>query len=393
MVTVLANPRASSGPEGACRWGLDGHGVHVAELATELGRQGHQVTIYARRQDPDEHDLLRLAPGVLVEEFTAGPVAPLPWQDVLLHVTVLGEQLARRWRQKRPEIIHAHSWMSSLASLVAEQGLRIPLVHTPHGPALLQRRDGEQAAAVLRRIRLERAIGRTVPATITTWTGQEDELIRLGVPRHRIDVAPGGVDTRAFSPHGGSYPRGERPRLLLLSRRAEQHGAVTAIQALTRIPGAELIIAGGPGTPDTDPQAHRLHLLAKQEAVADRVFFLGPIQRDRVPELMRSADLLLTLPRYTGFGRVPVEAMACGIPVIATGVGGHLDTVLDTVTGVHVLPDRPQEVARQIRGLLADPTRRLALGIAGADRARSRYAWTRIARQITTVYDRATQNP
>ncbi|MEV0406527.1 glycosyltransferase [Actinoallomurus sp. NPDC050550] len=214
------------------------------------------------------------------------------------------------------------------------QGLRIPLVNTPHGPGLLQRRDGEQAAAVLQRTRLERVIGRTVPATITTWTGQKDELIRLGVPRHRIDVTPGGVDTHAFSPHGGSYPRGERPRLLLLSRRAEQHGAVTAIQALTRIPGAELIIAGGPGTPDTDPQAHRLHLLAKQEAVADRVFFLGPIQRDRVPELMRSADLPL-----------------------------------------------------------ADPIRRLALGIAGADRARSRYAWTRIARQITTVYDRATQNP
>jgi glycosyltransferase involved in cell wall biosynthesis len=85
---------------------------------------------------------------------------------------------------------------------------------------------------------------------------------------------------------------------------------------------------------------------------------------------------------------VPLEAMACGVPVIATAVGGHLDTVVDRVTGVHVRPRRPAEAARRIRELLADPVRREAFGIAAADRARSRFSWERIARETARIYER-----
>lgn len=122
--------------------------------------------------------------------------------------------------------------------------------------------------------------------------------------------------------------------------------------------------------------------------VADRVTFLGRVPRKNVPQLLRSADLVLTLPWYEPFGMVPLEAMACGVPVVATEVGGHRDSLIDNVTGVHVAAGRPAELARRVRLLLADPTRRHAMGIAGADRARSRYAWERVARETASVYGR-----
>jgi glycosyltransferase involved in cell wall biosynthesis len=84
---------------------------------------------------------------------------------------------------------------------------------------------------------------------------------------------------------------------------------------------------------------------------------------------------------------VPLEAMACGVPVIATAVGGLTDTVVDGVTGVLVPPDRPDRLAHAINRLLADPLQCDAYGIAGADRASSRYSWTRVAADTLRIYE------
>jgi len=95
---------------------------------------------------------------------------------------------------------------------------------------------------------------------------------------------------------------------------------------------------------------------------------------------------VVNVPWYEPFGIVPLEAMACGVPVVASAVGGLVDTVVDGVTGVHVPPRRPGLVTAAVAGLLADPERRAALGAAGARRARRRYGWDRIARNTLEVY-------
>jgi uncharacterized membrane protein YagU involved in acid resistance len=83
---------------------------------------------------------------------------------------------------------------------------------------------------------------------------------------------------------------------------------------------------------------------------------------------------------------VPLEAMACGLPVVASAVGGLVDTVVDGVTGVHVPPRRPGRLAAAVAGLLAEPERRATLGATGAHRARRRYGWDRIAGSTLEVY-------
>jgi glycosyltransferase involved in cell wall biosynthesis len=116
------------------------------------------------------------------------------------------------------------------------------------------------------------------------------------------------------------------------------------------------------------------------------VGFLGRLGRADLPPLFRSADVVCCVPWYETFGIVPVEAMACGVPVVASAVGGLIDTVVDGRTGVHVPARRPDLLARALEELLADPARRAALGRAGAARARARYAWDRIARLTLEVY-------
>jgi glycosyltransferase involved in cell wall biosynthesis len=130
-------------------------------------------------------------------------------------------------------------------------------------------------------------------------------------------------------------------------------------------------------------------MLAQEIGVGDRVAFLGRIPHNAMPKLMRSADLVLSLPRTVPNGMVALEAMACGVPVIASAAGAHLDSVVDGVTGFLINPGHPADLARRARELLADPTLRTAVGYAGADRARSRYSLERIGRELVRVYEDA----
>jgi glycosyltransferase involved in cell wall biosynthesis len=109
--------------------------------------------------------------------------------------------------------------------------------------------------------------------------------------------------------------------------------------------------------------------------------------RTDVPALLRSADAVVCVPWYEPFGIVPLEAMACGRPVVASAVGGIQDTVVDQVTGLLVPPRRPDALAAALRDLLASPTMGAAYGIAGRDRVLARYDWERVAAATVQVYD------
>ena len=120
--------------------------------------------------------------------------------------------------------------------------------------------------------------------------------------------------------------------------------------------------------------------------VADRVRFLGPVARSEMPALLRSADAVVCAPWYEPFGIVALEAMACGRAVVATAVGGMQDTVVHGVTGLHVPPRRADLLGAALRGLVANPTRPFAFGVAGRDRVLARYTWERVAAATEDVY-------
>jgi glycosyltransferase involved in cell wall biosynthesis len=101
---------------------------------------------------------------------------------------------------------------------------------------------------------------------------------------------------------------------------------------------------------------------------------------------MRAADVVVAVPWYEPFGIVPVEAMACGRPVVGSAVGGLLDTIVPGVTGELVPPRRPDLLAPVLRELLADSARREAYGKAGRQRAVHEYQWSRIAAATERVY-------
>ncbi|MBB3732449.1 glycosyltransferase [Nonomuraea dietziae] len=354
--------------------------THILAVARELGRE-HRVTIYSRRDGADLKARTKLSQGVTVETIDAGPAEDLSADQVAPFLPDVGAYLMSRWQQDRPDVIHAHSWTGGLAAVAGAKGLGVPVIQTFHHSF-----GTVQSAKTLK---LEQVLGRRADAVVAGCGDEESELIRMGVPRNHIAVVPYGVDVERFRRQGAAAARGTRKRLLHVGPLSVDRGAPTVVRALAAVPDAELVVAGGPpadGLSD-DRDARRLLNLAEQAGVADRITVLGQVPKASVAKLMRSADLVMSLPREAPAGTVALEAMACGVPVIASAVGAHLDSVVDGVTGLLVPPDRPAQTARLVRELLADPTRRTAIGYAGADRARSRYSWERVSQELLRVYE------
>jgi glycosyltransferase involved in cell wall biosynthesis len=386
LVSEHASPLAALG-------GVDagGQNVHVAALSEALARAGHEVTVYTRRDDATLPERVIAAPGVTVEHVPAGPAAPVAKDHLLQYMPEFGAYLAQAWENTPPDIAHAHFWMSGLATLAAASHARIPTVQTFHALGVVKRRFlGAEDTSPPVRIRAERTISQTVSHTIATCSDEAFELSRIGARRDHITVVPCGVDLDHFTTDGPSTPRGERRRLVAVGRLVPRKGFDTVIEALKALPGTELLIAGGPPADrlDSDREAARLRACAHRHGVDDRVTLLGGVSRAEMPALLRSADAVVCTPWYEPFGIVPLEAMACGVPVVASAVGGLTDTVVDGVTGRLVPPRRPDALAAVLRSLLTDPTDRAALGTAGADRARCRYSWSRIAADTARCYER-----
>ncbi|MCG5431679.1 glycosyltransferase [Mycobacterium sp. MYCO198283] len=386
MVSEHASPLAALG-------GVDagGQNVHVAELSAALARRGHRVTVYTRRDDPALPDQVDTGAGYSVVHVPAGPPTVLPKDDLLAHMPAFGAHLDTLWAAERPDVSHAHFWMSGLATQYASQRRGIPMVQTFHALGVVKKRhQGAQDTSPSDRLRLEAELARTADWVAATCTDEVFELVRLGRARSKVSVVPCGVDTNRFTPDGPRAARSHRPRIVSVGRLVPRKGFDILIRAMATVPDAELMIVGGPAPRQlfSDSEARRLCKLAANVGVADRVKLTGSVSRADMPALLRSADLVACTPWYEPFGIVPLEAMACGVPVLAAAVGGLLDTVVDGATGVLVPPRDHRAVAKAAASLLGDPDRLAQWGAAGRRRAVSRYTWDRIAADTLRAYQR-----
>jgi glycosyltransferase involved in cell wall biosynthesis len=367
----------------------------VLELGRSLAGNGHQVTVYAGRHKsslPEQADLMR---GVAVEYI--GPMDSADSRDdaeLLAQVPAFARPLHERWSEDRPDVVHAVRWTSGLAALAAARDLRVPIVQSFDSLGVAERRHHRSAPldAGVERMRLEPAIGRSANAVVAGSSDEESDLTRLGVPRRSIKVIPCGVDTDEFTPEGPAYKGNDRYRLVTVAGGLGELDALgTLLRAVAKVPNAELVIAGGPKREalHDDLSYRRLAKLADSLDLNGRVFFAGEVGRADLPPLLRSARLCVNVGEYEPSAMASIQSMACGTPVIASAVGGHIDAVVDGTTGILVPPGHPALLAQRIRQLLSHPMLLEAFSVAAVDRARSRYSLDRIAHETLAVYGKA----
>ena len=391
LISEHASPLAVIG-------GVDsgGQNVHVAELAAGLVRQGHDVVVYTRRDSPDLRQRVTTGAGYEVVHVPAGPPSPLPKDELWAHMPEFAQQLWRRLHADLPDLVHAHFWMSAWAAIEVAEPLQLPVLVTFHALGSVKRRhQGPSDTSPPERIAIEALIGRTCDHIIATCRDEVGELARMGVGDDRTSVVPCGVDVEHFTPGSAGdmeweLARGAPFRMVSAGRLVPRKGVGSVVEAMSELPDVELVIAGGDGSADaaSNSERDRLDMLARQHGGADRVRFVGRMSRGQMADLLRSADVVVCTPWYEPFGIVPLEAMACGIPVVGSAVGGLLDSVADGRTGILVPPRDPVAIARAVRSLLDSPEQRAAFGRAGRERALAHYTWDRVAASTAEVYTR-----
>jgi len=349
--------------------------------------------LYTRRDNASCPRTAILGNGAVAEHITAGPTRPLVAEHSAKYLPEFAGELARHWRVRQPDVVHAFSWTAGLAALGATRDLDLPVVQTFESLGSAERRHLAGAEVAASRVKLEATIGRAVAAVLARSGAEAAELARLAVPKSAVRIVPCGIDTELFTPDGARAERESRPVLIAFAVGGATRGLESVVRAIAQLPGTELVIVGGPDArhmPRTGP-FRELAQLAAAVGARGRVTFAGEVEHAALPALLRSADLMISASPYEPEGTAAIQAMACGTPVVVSAVGAHLDAIVDGITGLLVAPEHPAMLAHRVRMLLSRPALLQAYGIAAADRARSRYSQARIGQETAAAYERCLQ--
>jgi hypothetical protein len=391
-----------------------GQNVYVDEVARGLGRLGCRVDVFTRREAADAPLVVPWAEGVRVVNLPAGPPRVLPKDDLWPHVPAFRDALSvfAGRESARYDLLHGNFWMSGWAACEIGAATAAPVVQIFHATGKTKLR--EQGAADTSpgdRIAVELEVVRRADTLIAQCPAEEQELIDdYAAPPAKVAVIPSAVDTERFRPEDHTEARRllglppDEPIVVYVGRmlpRKDVRNVVRALAELKRqlVPGERLplllLVGGDTNEPDeaTTPEIGALRRLAADLGVADRVRFLGRRQPDELRWCYAAGDVAVTTPWYEPFGLTPLEAMACGRPVVGSAVGGITFTIADGETGLLVPPRDPAALAANLRLLLADSALRQRMGRAARSRVEHLFTWNIVADRTAVLYERVLNRP
>jgi hypothetical protein len=392
----------------ACIGSVDsgGQNVYVAQLAKHLARLGYLVDVFTRRDDESQEQVTEWIPNVRVIHVPAGPARFVPKEAMLPYIEQFGRFMIRfARRQKVPyDLVHANFFMSGMVAQQIKKMLGIPFVMTFHALGKVRRLSQGQADAFPDiRFAIEEQLMQDADRIVAECPQDRQDMEQLyNAPSDRIDVVPCGFDPDEFGPLSTDtrqqlgLPRDEFI-ILQLGRIVPRKGVDNVIRAAAVLRHEHgirfrLLIVGGDGEapdPVATPELGRLMALAESLRIEDAVQFTGKRGRDQLRYYYNAADVFVTTPWYEPFGITPLEAMACGTPVVGTAVGGIKTTVVDGETGFLVPPNDAHALAARLALLQQQPQLAQRLGWAGMRRAYHQFTWRHVAAQIAEVYESA----
>jgi D-inositol-3-phosphate glycosyltransferase len=387
--------------------GIDngGQNVYVAELSKELAHKGYQVDVFTRKDITTLNEVVNWLPGVRVINIKAGPEVFVEKEKLLPYMNEFTFNMLRFIRQYKIkyEIIHANFFMSALVASNIKREINIPYVVTFHALGLVRlAHQKEMDKFPPERFDIERMIVNDADQLIAECPQDKEDLVQHYCANpDKITIVPCGFNPDEFKVIDKTVARKklhlnkDEHILLQLGRMVPRKGVDNVIRSLSKMTGSlqniRLLVVGGESdTPDEKltPEIGRLKKIAKEENVAGHVTFTGRKRRDVLKYFYAAADIFITTPWYEPFGITPLEAMACGTPVIGSNVGGIKYSINDGVTGFLVPPHDPLALAQKTEQLIHDPRLLSNMKKNAVKHVNKYFTWKNVANSISNLYDK-----
>ncbi|MFM2115763.1 MAG: glycosyltransferase MshA [Actinomycetota bacterium] len=369
-----------------------GMNVYVRELVSALAHAGLDCTTYTRAWRPGLPQVVGVEPNHRVVHIEAGDY-DLPKNDLVSVVDSFADGVRDHIAASGgTDVLHGNYWLSGIAGHRLKHELDLPLVMTFHTFARVKAQGGDPEP--ISRENAESSIIGCTDAICVSCTEEERQFRSLyGAPAGSIEIVAPGVEHAFFAPGERRGARhalrlaNDAPVMLFVGRIQPLKGLDVAVETLARLADrrARLLVVGGASGNEGESEFQRIRSLIEAHGLADRVDFVEPQAHHILSTYYRAADVVIVPSRSESFGLVALEAAACGVPVVASGVGGLITIVDDGVTG-HLVADRSPDVfAQHVDRILANPIEAAVMGARAAEKAR-RYTWNFAAARLRRVY-------
>ena len=388
-----------------------GQNVYVARVASHLAKQGYEVDIFTRWDSEALEKVVVLEPGVRVIHVEAGPKKSIPKEKLyqLMDEFASDMLLFMEKNKIRYELIHAHFWMSGYVAALIKNILQIPFVITFHALGKVRRaHQGTADGFPDERFHIEEMVAKEADVVIAECPqDKEDLMIHYFVEEEKIRIIPCGFDKAEFFPISKQEARtklglSQQEHIVLqLGRMVKRKGVDTVVKALgllqkkTNLP-VRLLIVGGESDdadPIKTPEIGRLQQIAQEENIEGKITFIGRKTRDELKYYYNAADVFVTTPWYEPFGITPLEAMACGTPVIGANVGGIKYSVDHCKTGFLVPPKEPEILSERLMELISNSDLLKKFSLEAIKRVNTMFTWETVSKEIIDLYESITRKP
>ena len=389
---------------------VGGQGVYTRHVTRELVRLGHSVEVFSGPPWPLLDEGVGFTPIPSLDLYRDPDPWRTPalaefrsWPDLVEFLTTKTGGFAEPWtfgmrvkkvlraRREEFDLLHDNQCMATGILDLHYDGW--PVLETLHHPITVDRRIALAHAESLKQrfgswrwygfLRMQIRVVQQLPAVLTvSHNSRRDIHQQMDVPLSRLTVVPVGVDHEVFRPYEGAIPQPGR-LMVTTSSDVAMKGLVPLLEAaalLRRERSIALVIIGRPKSEGAVARA------IERLGLSDCVTTISGVSDEEMARLYGEAEIAVIPSLYEGFSLPAIEAMACGVAVVAT-TGGALPEVVGHEAGVLVEPNNPAALATAIATLLDDPDRRAAMGRAGRARVMERFTWEVTARGTAACYE------
>ena len=389
-----------------------GQNIYVGEVSRNLGRCGFAIDVFTRRDNPDVPEIVEWSTGVRVVNLLAGPVQPRPKDELWLYMSEFRDSLLRFMEHDEThyDLVHGNFWMSGWVATELRRRLGIPVIQIFHAMGKTKRRHQKKVdTSPGDRIKTEIDIIRQVDRIIAQCPNERSELIKdYGANSNKIVLIPSAVNTRIFKPVDRDAARRRigldiNDKVIVyvgrMLPRKDIRNVIHALAILLRNSeksegspptSLRLMVVGGESmepNPIATPEIGELQKLAAELGVAEHIHFIGKRQPEELRYYYCAGDIAVTTPWYEPFGLTPLEAMACGRPVIGSAVGGITYTIKDGETGFLVPPRDPETLAVRLQQLLSQSELSTQMGLAARKRVEREFTWSITVMRTGALYE------